>query len=219
MNASGTGAHAVGLRDRLTTERRVELATQVERSPSSSAKRAANVSSGRGGSRSGVLRDRVRDPPDLLGEAPKPLTAERDIPPEPRFAGLVCTQAIEPAHVFMPTMASRRAVSRWLARRIGLCPSLTAAIFLALPAAAFGQLEEPLVRKTLCAKKGTGVLRVVTGDAWRVPVQRASSHPEGATHRRGRRRRYRAGGHPPSAAPGYRSPVSVPPSLLGQQGL
>ena len=64
----------------------------------------------------------------------------------------------------MPIMASRRAVPRWLARRIGLCPSLTAAILLALPAAAFGQLDEPLVRKTLCAKKGTGVLRVVTGE-------------------------------------------------------
>ena len=63
----------------------------------------------------------------------------------------------------MLILASRRAVSRWLVRRIELCPPLTAAIFLALPAAAFGQLEEPLVRKTLCAKKGTGVLRVVTG--------------------------------------------------------
>src|SRR3954447_21033754 len=61
-------------------------------------------------------------------------------------------------------MTFRRAESHGLARRLRLAPSLTAAIFLALPAAAFGQLDEPLVRKTLCAKKGSGVLRVVTGE-------------------------------------------------------
>src|SRR6476646_1567275 len=64
----------------------------------------------------------------------------------------------------MPIVDSRRATPSWLTLRIGLGQCLAAAMLLALPAAAFGQLEEPLVRKTLCAKKGTGVLRVVTGE-------------------------------------------------------
>src|SRR4051794_26136467 len=61
-------------------------------------------------------------------------------------------------------MAHRRTVSPWFAGRMA-CGLLVAATLLALPSAALGQLDEPLTRKTLCAKKGTGVLRVVTGAA------------------------------------------------------
>src|SRR6188472_3520533 len=64
----------------------------------------------------------------------------------------------------MPIMASCRAVPRSTTFRIGLGPFVAALIWLALPATAFGGLDEPLTRKTLCAKKGTGVLRVVTGE-------------------------------------------------------